>query len=57
MTLTAILSLCDRNEVATLPLLLDNYIGDALVIEAEMPLHLLERRIDDRIFNDDLFRH
>ncbi|MCR4412945.1 MAG: hypothetical protein NUV77_11050 [Thermoguttaceae bacterium] len=32
----------------------DDHLGDALVVEVEMSLGFLERRVDDRVLDDDL---
>ena len=44
----------DGKEVGTGPAALDDLVGDPLVGELEVPTRLPERRIDNRILNDNL---
>ena len=49
-----LLRLGDRDEIGAGPAAVDDFVGDALVGEAEMARRLVERRVDDRVFDDDL---
>ncbi|MBP8293722.1 MAG: hypothetical protein KAX65_13185, partial [Caldilineaceae bacterium] len=44
----------NRHEVGTAPSPFGDLVGDAIIIELEMALRLLERGVEDRIFDDDL---
>lgn len=44
----------DGHEIGAGPALLDNLIGNAVVVKAEMPLGFIEGRIENRVFYDDL---
>jgi hypothetical protein len=51
-----LLGLRHRDEVGAGPALLDDLIGDAVVVELEVLARLDERRVDDRVL-DDGFAH
>ena len=44
----------DRDEIGADPAAVDDLVGDAFVGEPEMAGRLVERRVDDRVFDDDL---
>jgi len=46
--------LCDGDEIRTGATAVNLFICDSLVIESEVAGRLLERRVDDRVFDDDL---
>ena len=49
-----LLWLGDGDEIGTGPAAVNNLAGDALVAKSEMAGRLVERRVDDRVFDDDL---
>ena len=49
-----LLRLGDGDEIRTGPAAVDDLVGDALVGEPEMARRLVERRVDDRVLDDDL---
>jgi hypothetical protein len=34
----------------------DDLVGDAILAKPKMPLRFVERRVDDRVLDDDTFR-
>ena len=49
-----LLGLGDGDEVRAYSPIFDDVVGDTLVVEAEVPRRLVEGRIEDRVFDDDL---
>ena len=45
----------NRDEVLARPAPDDDFVGDAVFTEPEVALRLLERRVDDRVLDDDLW--
>ena len=52
--LALLLRLGDRDEVGAEPAPVDDLVGDAVVVEAEVPGRLVERRVEDRVLDDDV---
>jgi hypothetical protein len=44
----------DRDEVGALAPAADDLVADSLVGELQVPLWLAERRVDDRVLDDDV---